>query len=188
MGLALLVPSTVTVPSTSFTDASAAERPETNDEYTLKAAFLHKFACHVKWPEGSRHSDEAELVVAVVGKNPFGRKLEDSLEGRRVGARRVSVKFFKNVRALEACHLLYVPAAEERNLASIREAWAGQSVLIVAESIAAAQGGAHIGFYMDKSKVRFAINETDARADRIEVSSELLKLAKIVKPVHGAGE
>jgi hypothetical protein len=169
----------------------AARKPDaasvSNDEYTLKSAFLYNFARYVKWP-GKPQSSEQTLVVAVFGKNPFGKQLEQALEGKRVGAQRLNVKYFQDLKALAACHMLFVPADEEGALEAIRDGLKGHTVLIVAESIEAARHGAHIGFYLEKSRVRFAINETELRKDKLEVSSELLKLAKIVKPARELSE
>jgi hypothetical protein len=84
--------------------------------------------------------------------------------------------------------MLFVPADEEGALEAIRDGLKGHTGLIVAESIEAARHGAHIGFYLEESRVRFAINETELRKDKLEVSSELLKLAKIVKPARELSE
>jgi len=157
------------------------EYQQTSGEYSVKAAFLYNFARYVKWPAAVLGDKHAPLVVAVLGKNPFDKILEDAFKGKRVGERELIVKYFENQASLKDCHMLFVPQSEEPGLEKIRENYKDQPVLLVSESISAAQRGAQVGFYLENSKVRFAINEGAAKQARLEVSSELLKLAKIVK-------
>lgn len=150
-------------------------------EYAVRAAFLFNFARYVKWPETAFQDRDAPLIVAVLGKNPFDSILDDAFKGKLIGARPLVVKYFENAFALKACHLLYVPQTEVMQLDSIHEACKERAVLVVSETIAAATHGAHVGFYFDETKLRFAINETAAKAVKLQISSELMKLAKPVK-------
>jgi hypothetical protein len=151
-------------------------------EYDLKAVFLFRFATpYVKWPESAFESKKSPFVVAIVGKDPFGKTLDELLEGQKVGEHPIRIQRKSDVGDLEHCHILFVPQSQEKHLAKIREFVKGKPILVVAESIAAAQTGAHIGFYLEKSRVRFAINPAAARSVKLDVSSELLKLAKLVE-------
>lgn len=154
---------------------------QASDEYKVKAAFLFNFARYVKWPKDTLGDPKTPFVVAVVGKNPFGKGLEDAFRDRSIDDRPLSVKHFADRGALADCNMLFIPQGEEANLEAIRAHYADRPVLLIAESIAAAQRGAQIGFYIEKSKVRFAINGEAAKRAELEVSSELMKLAKIVR-------
>lgn len=164
--------------------AAASTATELADEYSVKSAFLYNFARSVSWPIDERAEPKAAMIVAVLGKNPFGKQLEVALKGRHVGERELDVVYFKSVGELKPCQILFVPESEQENLATIRKALGDQAVLIIGESVRAARAGAHIGFYIEKSHVRFAINKSDLRKDGLEASSELLKLARIVIPAR----
>ena len=160
--------------------ASAQQQEPT--EYDLKAIFLQRFATpYVKWPETAFEDQTSPFVVAVLGKNPFGKNLDRLFQTTKVGEHPCKVVYYESVADLKPCHMLFVTQAHEKDLKKIGEFRKDKPILIVAESIAAAQTGAHIGFYMDKSRLRFAINPTEAKAVKLEISSELLKLAKIVE-------
>ncbi|HTF89258.1 MAG TPA: YfiR family protein [Planctomycetota bacterium] len=152
-----------------------------SDEFSIKAAFLFNFAHYVKWPKSGFESADAPLIVAVFGKNPFDKVLENAFKGKLVDEHPLLVVYFESRAELKNCHMIYVPESEFSDLDRICDNYKDHPVLIVSESIAAAEQGAQVGFYAEKSKVRFAINELAAKAARLEVSSELLKLAKIVK-------
>lgn len=180
MWLVLAIASPVRSDDSAESSAAQAGAP-LSSEYSVKAAFLFNFARYVKWPKSVLGEKNAPLIVAVLGKNPFDRILEDAFKGKRVGERELVVKYFETLDSMKDCHMLYVPQGEESGLDQVRAKYLDRPVLLVSESIAAAQRGAQIGFYIENSKVRFAINETAAKLARLEVSSELLKLAKIVK-------
>lgn len=162
--------------------AESNVRAEVSSEYSVKAAFLYNFARYVKWPKSALDAKNEPLVIAVLGKNPFGKILEEAFHDKRIGSHPLQVKYFADRAALRDCHILFVPASEESEIEKLRERYAKQAVLLVSESISAARQGAQVGFYLENSKVRFAINEVAARQARLEVSSELLKLAKLVEP------
>lgn len=150
-------------------------------EYSVKAQFLQRLTTpYVKWPATSFESPESPFIVAVVGKDPFGKQLEAAFEGRRVEGHPVKILRFESLETLEDCHLLFVPESQDKNIEKIEEKYRDKAVLIVGESVNTVRDGAHIGCYMEKSKLRFAIHPTRSKKAKLEISSELLKLAKIV--------
>ena len=52
--------------------------------------------------------------------------------------------------------------------------------LFVGNEEGSAVRGATMGFYSSDGKVRFAVNKQSAKKSKLKISSELLKLAKIV--------
>ncbi|HUR28848.1 MAG TPA: YfiR family protein [Planctomycetota bacterium] len=166
---------------TSARAAVRAAPEQSTGEYDLKAQFMLRFATpYVKWPETAFDDKASPFLLAILGKDPFGKSLEEILKEKKVGEHPIQIVHFATVDTLGNCHMLFVPAAHEKQLVKIAQFNKDRPVLIVAESIAAAQSGAHVGFYLEKSRVRFAINATAAKRAKLEVSSELLKLAKLV--------
>ncbi len=147
-------------------------------EYTLKAQFVERFTRYVKWPDTAMPEKTTPFVVAVVGKDPFGKSLEELLKDRKVAEHPIKIAHFASVDALAPeCQLLFVPRAQEKQLEKIGKFYKDKPVLIVAESSAAARNGAHIGLYLEQSSLRFVINNPVAKQANLEISSELLKLA-----------
>ncbi|HET6899288.1 MAG TPA: YfiR family protein, partial [Vicinamibacteria bacterium] len=48
-------------------------------EYEVKAAFLYNFARFVEWPPDTFHDGETPFVIAVLGHDPFGSVLDDTV-------------------------------------------------------------------------------------------------------------
>jgi hypothetical protein len=153
----------------------------TSNEYAIKAAYIHNFARYVKWPDIAFKDADAPLYIAVLGQDPFGKVLDDTFKGKTSGTHPIEIKRFESMETLGDCHLLFVPSSEEKNLARLRESTKEKPILLVADSLSSAENGAHVGFYLEKSKVRFAINTESLKTSKLEASSELLKLARILE-------
>src|ERR1700674_3322145 len=90
-----------------------AEKPPS--EYELKAAFLYTFAQFTEWPADAFPSPSAPLIIGILGDDPFGRILDDTIKqepihGRPTVIRRLVGESFKS------CHLIFVSSSERRQL------------------------------------------------------------------------
>lgn len=171
----------VEVDAARAVEARPVRGPEETREYQIKSAFLFNFTKYVKWPASAFKDARAPLVVAVIGKDPFGPMLDKDCGGKTANGRKIVVKRFPSVDRLEACHLLFVPASEADNGALIARRYAGSSVLIVGESKGFAEHHGLINFYIEKKKVNFEVNVASVKREKLAISSQLLKLARIVK-------
>jgi len=158
-----------------------ALRADGVDEYELKAAFLGKFVKYVTWPAERLGAKREPVVIAVLGRDPFGRKLDEALEGLRLDGRPVQVRRLETLKDVPAAHLLFVPQRESEHLGEVLAATRAAGVLVVGESPAFAASGGVIGFYLDKEKLRFEVNLEAARRANVRLSADLLKVARIVK-------
>jgi len=159
----------------------AALRADGVDEYELKAAFLGKFVKYVTWPAERLGEKREPLVLAVLGHDPFGRKLDQAVDGLRVNGHALEVRRVEQLHDLAAVHVLFVPQREAEHLDEILGATHAASVLVVGESPDFAARGGAIGFYVDKEKLRFEVNLEAARRQNLRISADLLKVARIVK-------
>lgn|SRR5690349_1921103 len=157
------------------------------EPYALKAAALYKVALYAKWPEAALGGRDEPLRVAVFGADPFGKELERALQGKKLGSHPFVALHFATLADLDACQILFVPEQEEASLAKIVERTKGRPVLLMGESAAAVESGAAVALFFDKSKLQVAVNLPVARASGIELSSELLKLARLVGARKGGG-
>ena len=182
MGLFAAFLLTVDPRSVSARVAAPQANPQKRSEYEVKAASIHHFVTrYVKWPEATFKEKDAAFVVAVLGKDPFGKLLAEALKDKVVGEHPIKLVNFESLEKLEACQLLYVPATSEKLLPKVREFCAGKPIMLVVESIAELERGAQIGLPIENSKMRIAINLAAVKRAKLELSSELLKLAKLVE-------
>jgi hypothetical protein len=144
-------------------------------EYEIKAGYLYNFVKYVDWPS---YGDT--ITIGVLGGNPFGSALAP-LNGKIVKGRRLIIKELDSVREAQNCQVIFVSSSERQRLPQIFENLRSARVLTVGETEGFANGGGIINFIEENNKVHFEINADAARRTGLTISSELLKLAKLVK-------
>jgi hypothetical protein len=155
-------------------------------EYPLKLAFLYNFTKFVEWPSDSFHDSGASLAICVIGNDPFSPDIEAELRTRTVGSHPVEVKTLRSNDALNACHMVFVPAPEENQAARIVNSLKGSSTLTVGEAEGFAGLGGIINLTVEQDKLQFEVNPLAAERAGLKISSKLLSMAKIVKePDYG---
>jgi hypothetical protein len=154
---------------------------EVAQEYKLKAAFIYNFARFIEWPAASFENDDAPFVIAVVGKDPYNGALEQAVDGKKVGGRRVEIKHFETIDKIGRCQILVVPVTDDESEASAVRKVANEPVLCIGESGGFCSLGGCIRFFTEDDKMRFEISTDAAEQAKLTVSSKLLKLAKIFR-------
>lgn len=160
-------------------------RAEAPTEYQVKAAYLFNFAKYVEWPRGTFKTEDAPIVIGVVGEDPFGEALDDALEGKVVEGRKLVAKRFASAEDARGAQIVFIAASEEPRLRQDLATLSGRSVLTVGDVDRFAERGGIAGFYTEGSKVRFRINVAAAARADLKISSQLLKLARIVSEEPG---
>jgi hypothetical protein len=166
-------------------DVPSPRAPVTAGEYEVKAAFLENFARFVSWPVTALPHAGTPIVIGIVGDDPFGAQLVDSMQSRPIEGHPVRVIHFRWNDALGGCHILFISASELNHLPQILDAVAGFPVLTVADFDAFARRGGAIELKTAGNRVHFEINAGAASAAGLHVSSKLLTLAV---HVYAAGE
>jgi ribosome-associated protein YbcJ (S4-like RNA binding protein) len=166
-------------------------------EYQVKAAFLYNFIKFVDWPKEKVTDPNAPLTIGIIGKDPFEDAFEP-LQEKAARDRKVVIQRFEGFVELEKsgkkkkdqphpksqdiqkCHLLFICPSESERIADIIASVKGHSVLTVADTQGFLESGGIINFIMEEQKVRFEINVTNARRAKLQIRSQLLRLAKRV--------
>ncbi len=175
--LALPLVVSLAVACAPLTEAEA----QTASEYQVKAAFLYNFAKFVEWSPEAFSDSGAPLVVGIIGDDPFGSAIDQTIDGKTVNGRRLMIRRLKWGQNLRDCHVLFVSSSERQRLSQILERLKGASVLTVSEMDQFIQQGGIIGFVIEASKVRFEINTSAAEQARLRISAKLLALATSVR-------
>jgi len=160
--------------------ADAVPRAQLTQEYLLKAAFLFNFAQFVDWPTDAFVDGATPITIAVLGDDPFGATLDETVANELAHNRRLVVRRYRNVDEIEACHILFIGASQMNRLERIPEKLATRSVLTVGEGPDFTAHSGIIAFELKQRRLRLRINLTAANAARLTISSKLLRQADIV--------
>jgi hypothetical protein len=149
-------------------------------EYEIKAAYLYNFINYIEWPENALPSTGGTITIGIVGENPFAGALQ-SLAGKQVKGRSLAVKQITDPKDIDQCQIVFISSSEKDRVAQLLDQLKDSRILTVSEIDGFAQRGGIINFISERNKVRFEINPDAARRLGLTISSELLKLAKVVK-------
>ena len=164
---------------TMITTLAARGQEPKPGEYQVKAAYLYHFAKFVDWPSDSFKDDQSPVYLTILGVNPFGPAL-DSIKDKTVKGRKLIIKQCPSIDLLGGCHILFISPSEKANLKQILNALKNSSVLTVSETERFTQQGGMINFITQDNRIQFEINPVAAQRSRLKISSQLLKLARIV--------
>jgi len=160
--------------------AHAAPAQQTRfDEREVKAVFLLNFVQFVEWPSSAFDSAESPIVIGVLGDDPFGRLLDDVVQGEVVKGRQVTVARFRRAGDVKTCHVLFVSPSEAGMYAQILTVLNGRPTLTVGETESFTSRGM-IRFLTERSRIRLEVNLTAAKTAGLTISSNLLRAARIV--------
>jgi len=123
------------------------------------------------------------FVIAVIGKTPLHKNLEQIYAIKKINNKRVEIKKISNLYEIKDCHILVVAESERKNLQNILTVTERLPVLTISDSPKFAENGVLINFFEEKNKLRFEINETAVLKSPLQMSFYLLNSAQIVQPV-----
>lgn len=158
---------------------SALCDPSAGQEYVLKAVFLYNFCRFIDWPDRAFDSPDQPMIIGVIGDNPFGGLIEETVKGEMLRGRRIRVEYYRRPSDIGRCHVLFVGASEMHRADDIIAAVAGRSVLTVGETEAFLERGGMVALTADQNRVRLQINPARLRAENLAASSKLLRVAEI---------
>jgi len=156
-------------------------------EYQLKAAFLYTFAKFIDWPSDSFATDHSSFAICILGVDPFGSTIDDTLRGKAIGDHPVVIERAKEPSEVRHCQIVFISSSEKSRLPEVLMALQGANVLIVGETERFADSGGTIQLILDQNHIRFAINTNAAESAGLRISSKLLALAKIVHTASDSG-
>ncbi len=150
-------------------------------EYKIKAAYLLNFARFVEWPRSAFTDERSPIIIGIVGEDPFGEELEQTIKDSTVGGRAIGVRRFREIAEIEGCHVLFISTSLDKQLKAVLRHLGSQPVATVGESERFAAGGGIFGFFIKENKVRFEVNVDAAKRAGLKISAKLLQVGTVVK-------
>lgn len=162
-------------------DPSLDKEKEHLREYTLKAAFLHHFFKYTTWPDVKDKENPPPLELWIIGTDPFGDIIDKTFKGKVLQGRSIAISRKKTLPTTIDAHMVFVAGLNDKDRTKLIKLCSDNTTLLVGERGGFATSGAHANFYLENSRVHFEINTEAVKQSGLAISSELLKLAKIVK-------
>ncbi len=153
-------------------------------EYQLKAIFLFNFAQFVEWPSRAVAGELAPFVIGVLGDDPFGAYLDETVRGERIANHPIVVRRYRRAEEVTGCHVLFISRSEIAQMGQIVAGFKGQSILTVGDVDDFNRLGGIVRFVTEQGKIRLRIDVQAAQSAGLKISSKLLRSAMIVTQEH----
>ncbi|MBL8270343.1 MAG: YfiR family protein [Steroidobacter sp.] len=160
--------------SLSLATASALADASAQREDQFKAAYVFNFVKFVEWPADSVADT---LTVCFVGGEGVYSAFTSDIGNKKVGTRRLAALQVIDPPPPGTCHALYIHAS----MASSYELAPEPAVLTISDAASLAATDGMIGLFTENQRLRFSIDMQQATRAGLRISSQLLKLAAIVK-------
>jgi len=159
------------------------------EEHEIKAAFLYSFAQFITWETrattGQTAAQTAALTAAqtaaltycAVQEGPVVNALKELIAAKQTAGETRRYTLLADLSNIRQCHILFLGA--DNNKSESLQLRPEESVLTVGDSQGFVANGGIIEFRRQGARVQVHINLATARAQRIQISSKLLKLATI---------
>ena len=151
----------------------------------VKVAFILNIARFVEWPAGQFRNGDQRLRLCIYRSNPFGSAI-DTIRDKRVGGRMLRVETVRTAAEEHACNILFVPPDElgrftrenedstDRPLLTITDLTTGQRAWSERRNIL-------VALVREGKRMGVEINLSAVQHSGLQISSELLKLGRIVE-------
>jgi hypothetical protein len=159
------------------------------EEHEIKAAFLYSFAQFITWETRATTGQTAALTAALtaaqtaaltycaVHEGPVVNALKELIAAKQTAGETRRYTLLADLSNIRQCHILFLGA--DTNKSESLQLRPEESVLTVGDSQGFVANGGIIEFRRQGARVQVHINLATARAQRIQISSKLLKLATI---------
>src|SRR5881628_651940 len=74
------------------------------NENEVKAVFLLNFTQFVQWPPQVFPDAQKPITIGILGKDPFGKLLEEIVRDEVVNKRKLVIQHYRRVEEITSCH------------------------------------------------------------------------------------
>lgn len=160
----------------------ASAQSSVTTEYQVKAVFIFNFTQFVDWPSSSFATEQSPLIIGVLGENPFGSYLEETVKGETANGHPLVVRYYKNMDEIKTCHILFINLHETNSVDTILSSLKGSNILTITNNYDNSKQEEVIRFFIRNHKTGFQINPDAAKNASLNMSSKLLNVATIYVP------
>jgi len=150
------------------------------EEVELKAAIIFNILLFVDWPPEAQLEIGGPLGFCVGADSSMHGALK-ALNDRPIRGYRFEVRDSIPADAAKACHAAFVDAADTQRKAASMNALRASGVLVFSDDAQAPPDSTAVVLQRTGNKIAFDVNLQAVRWARLQLSSKLLRLARVVR-------
>ena len=117
----------------------------------------------------------------VLGADHLAQAITQASAGQPIAGRSITVRAVRSAGDIGASpQILFIAASERDRLPVLLRQFEGRPVLTVGDATGYGTAGVVLNSYTSDTRIRFEANTTAAARARLQISSHLLRLARIV--------
>ena len=155
----------------------ASEKNDAHTKDLIRAAMVYNFCKFVDWPKEEKPN---RLVLGVMGGD-FSTPDFSSIEGKSVKELPLEVRNVSSRKELAECNLVFISEIPTTQMLDTFAESRNESILTISEIEDFCVQGGIIQMVPRRGKMRFFINRQAADDAGLTLSSQLLKMARIVE-------
>ena len=157
--------------------SAAAQDNNQGTQDLIRSAMIYNFCKFVQWPEDTPTDS---IVLGIVGDSI---RVPDfsSIVGKNVGSVPIEIRVVHSSEDLKDCRLLYIAGGQGSRISDTLAVAQAESILTISDMDDFCSEGGIIQLVERRGKIRFFINRQAADKSQLSLSSQLLKVAKIVE-------
>lgn len=145
----------------------------------VKAAFLRNFTRYVSWPAEVFDDDRSPWRVCVLGNDPFGDILDNTLAGRVEQGRAFQIFRAQALNELPRCQIVFIAYKDAAKRRAVLAELKKLPVLTVGDAPDFLQEGGIIQFHIG-DRVEMSVNLDQARAASLTIQTKVLEVSRDV--------
>ncbi len=149
---------------------------QSRNPYEVEAAFLHNFVRYVNWPEAARPDSQGAWCIGILGQDPFGEILEQTLAGRSVKGRPLEIHRAMMMDRLPSCQVVFIAYDDAIKRRVALNTLKDKPVLSVGNAQDFLQEGGIIQLEISDT-VQMNINLDQARASSLSIQTKMLEVS-----------
>jgi hypothetical protein len=153
----------------------------------VKAAFVFNFTKFVQWPADAFPNATSPFVIGIVGGDAVSDSLQEIIRGKSVNGHQLQLRRVSATDDLAQLHELFISKSDNIRVSDVVARVSARAILTIGDAAGFCDSGGSIQIDVDDSQVRFEVNLDATQRSRLDVSSKLLTLAKVVHSARTPG-
>lgn len=149
------------------------------DPNRIEVVVLRNLAHYVAWPTDAFDDAKSPWRIGVLGADPFGKLLEEALQGRTEQGRAFEVARADTLAVLPPCQIVFVAIKDARTRRAALSSFKNQPVLTVGDVPGFLEEGGIIRFQVS-DRVEMSVNLDQARSVSLRIQTKMLEVAREV--------
>ncbi|HJW55368.1 MAG TPA: YfiR family protein [Burkholderiaceae bacterium] len=155
----------------------AGQELVTENPNKVKAAFLRNFTHYVTWPANVFADDRSPWRICILGNDPFGDILDNTLMKRAEQGRPFEIHRAEILNALPRCQIIYIAYQDATKRRAALAELKKSPILTVGDASDFLQEGGIIQFQVG-DRVEMRINLDQARSASLTIQTKMLEVSR----------